>query len=96
MKTTDCVIRGLPNNTDTGRMVNRLKVDGVHIRKRGRGARNRSEHQELPMKKAGWFSAYFQSANNYGGFGDFEKRTYFDYIGISAGKPHLKLGAKTW
>lgn len=98
----DCVIRNIPNTAQHQRMSAQLRgnITGLKLRKRGRGARNRYEHQELPMTDAPRFSAYYQSLNPSGGHGNCSRRIYFDWLclcsGYSASKPHLKLGAKTW
>ena len=95
---TDCVIRGIPNTIGMQYVARQLRADitGLKLRLRGRGARNRFEHQELPMIKAPRFSAYYQGLNASGGHGDCKHRIYFDFImyDIDTCKPHLKLGAK--
>ena len=97
---TDCVIRGIPNTIGMQYVAGQLRGDikGLLLRKRGRGARNRFEHQELSMDVAPRFSAYYQGLNASGGHGDCQHRIYFDWLRYNkrASKPHLKLGAKTW
>ena len=97
---TDCVIRNIPNTAVHQQIAGQLRADivGLKLRKRGRGARNRFEHQELPMTDAPRFSAYYQGLNASGGHGDCKHRIYFDWLRYNkrASKPHLKLGAKTW
>jgi hypothetical protein len=94
---TDCVIRNVPNtimNREQARILR--NSTGLKLRMRGRGARNRFEHQELPLFEAPRFSAYYQGENASGGHGDCTRRIYFDWLGTRSLKPHLKLGAKTW
>ena len=99
MRITDCVIRHIPNTVNARRVAGELTRPGLKTRKRGRGARNRFEHQELPLCDAPRFSAYFQGLNASGGHGDCSRRIYFDFLairGTGKGKMHIKLGAKTW